>query len=94
MNADKLARLQARSRVRNGAEAPAVKNNSVENVSTATEQHYLPAEIAKMWAISIWTVRRLFATAPGVLRIKGEKGNTSLVIPETVLRREYEKLTK
>jgi hypothetical protein len=38
------------------------------------EQHFNTNQIAKMWAMSTWTVRRLFAGRPGVLKISlGDK---------------------
>ena len=90
MKVSRLERLQARSRRRNGT---VTKKDSVEKVNTATEQRYRPSEIAKKWSLSVWTVRRLFSTVPGVLKI-GTGSYKTMLIPESVLRREHEKLTK
>lgn len=89
MKQARLERLQAKARRRNGTVA--TKKDSAENL--ATEQHYRPSEIAKRWAVSVWTVRRLFADMPGVLKI-GTGNYKTLYIPESVMRREYERLTK
>jgi hypothetical protein len=32
---------------------------------TATEKHYTPAQVAKMWGIGVDTVRRMFRDEPG-----------------------------
>lgn len=66
---------------------------------TATEQHYSPAEVSKMWGVSETTVRRLFEDQPGVLRIsmprllkaqRKHKPHVRLSIPASVLARVHE----
>ena len=64
---------------------------------TTLEQHYTPTEIASMWALSVDTIRSIFADEPGVLRIDRQermhkRGYCSLRIPESVVRRVGERL--
>lgn len=59
------------------------------------EQHFNTAQIAKLWGISPWTVRRLFSNKPGVLKISlGEKKKArTLLIPARVLRAVHEQMS-
>ncbi len=50
----------------------------------AEEKHYAPKAIAELWGIDPSTVRKLFRDMPGVLKL-GEKGKTTLRIPQSVL---------
>jgi hypothetical protein len=57
------------------------------------ERHYTLKEIAKLWHISVFTLRPLFADQPDVVRFG--KGSTtrpyvSLRIPESVALRVYQ----
>ncbi len=57
------------------------------------EQHFTPSQIAKQWGLSVYTVRRMFADVPGVLKI-GQKGkHVSLRIPGRLLRAYHAKLS-
>ena len=42
---------------------------SSSTLPAALEQHYSPAQVAKMWGISPETVRRMFRDEPGVLQV-------------------------
>jgi AraC-like DNA-binding protein len=62
------------------------------------ERHYSPAEVAKQWGISVDTVRRIFADAPGVLKIghaesKSKGKYVTLRIPERILRAHHARLS-
>lgn len=68
---------------------------------SATERHYTPAEIAKLWALSEESVRRLFRDRPDVLRINYAAGLTrkrrryvTLRIPESTLTRVHQERTR
>lgn len=64
--------------------------------SPAHEQHYTVQEVAKLWAWSVDTVRRVFADEPGVLkhshaRVSGRgRPHVMLSIPASVLERLHE----
>ena len=62
------------------------------------EKHYTPDELAKLWAISPETVRKLFRDEPGVLRIgttgsRYRRGYITLRIPEQVAERVLRRLS-
>lgn len=70
---------------------------------TATEQHYTVQEVAKMWAVSPDSVRRLFEDAPGVLKIsmprtprdqRVNKQRVSLRIPASALTRLHDQQSR
>lgn len=66
-------------------------------VDLANEKHYSVIEIAKLWALSEKTVRRIFEREPGVIRWSREeklhkRGYRTLRVPETVLHRVHRKL--
>lgn len=61
------------------------------------EHHFKPDELAKLWGVSVNTIRRLFRDATGVLVIDRpekmhKRGYRSMRIPESVAKRVYEKL--
>lgn len=68
-----------------------------------TEQHYQPADLAKLWGLSPSKVRRIFEKEPGVLRI-GEPSRRvgralkrsyfTMRIPESVAQRVHQRLTR
>ncbi len=65
----------------------------------ANEKHYSVIEIAKLWALSEKTVRRIFEMEPGV--IQWGAGETlhkrvyrTLRVPETVLHRVHRRLRR
>lgn len=63
------------------------------------ERHYTPAEVAQQWGVSVDTVRRIFANAPGVLKIghaeSRHKGKyVTLRVPERILRAYHARLSR
>jgi AraC-like DNA-binding protein len=67
---------------------------SVRYVSLGLERHYSVSEIAKMWALSEKTVRRMFEDEEGVLQwgtpeTRRKRGYITLRIPESVLLRVH-----
>ena len=65
----------------------------------ANERHYSVAEVAKLWALSKRTVKRMFEDEPGVLQwgtteTVHKRGYVTLRIPESVLQRVHRKLRK
>jgi hypothetical protein len=62
----------------------------------ALERHYSVTEVAKMWALSEKTVRRMFEDEDGVLNwgareTRRKRGYRTLRIPESVLHRVHRK---
>jgi len=51
---------------------------------SATEQHYTPAQVAKMWALSEQSIRRIFRDRPGVV-VLGSRKRIMVRISESVL---------
>ena len=74
----------------------------VQNVGQAAlglERHYSVAEIAKIWALSEKTVRRMFEDEDGVLQwgtpeTRRKCGYITMRIPESVLLRVHRKRTQ
>ena len=62
------------------------------------ERHFVPKELAKMWAFSAATIRKLIKNEPGVLKLDGLGGSvgkrpyTTYSIPESVANRIYQRL--
>lgn len=62
--------------------------------ATASERHYTPQEIAKLWAVSEKSVIRVFEKEPGVLVIQNSlrrhaRRHRTLRIPFSVLERVH-----
>lgn len=62
----------------------------------ALERHYSVAEVAKIWALSEKTIRRMFEDELGVLQwgspeTRRKRGYQTLRIPESVLLRVHRK---
>lgn len=62
-----------------------------------SERHWSVAEIAKRWNVSPKTVREMFRSEPGVLKIErpercSKRSYTTLRIPESVLLRVEKRL--
>lgn len=57
------------------------------------ERHYTAQEIAELWDCSAFTVHRIFASEPGVLKLGGmttrRRTRHELRIPESVVARVY-----
>jgi hypothetical protein len=78
---------------------PVSLGSSLGPFDLANEKHYSVIEIAKLWALSEKTVRRIFEREPGVIRWTREeklhkRGYRTLRVPETVLYRVHRKLRK
>jgi hypothetical protein len=63
------------------------------------QRHYSISEIAELWRLDEKTVRRLFASEPGVVELANEetRSKRSYVtrrIPESVLKRVHRRLTR
>jgi hypothetical protein len=62
------------------------------------EPHYAPADLAKMWGVSVQTVRELFRDEEGVLEIGSEgtrnrRAYKTLRIPHSVAERVHTRLS-
>ena len=93
-DAARLAAEQEKMRRRHGATiAKACVPAYEPGRHVAEERHFTPTEIAKMWGVSTWTVRKVFANVPGVLKI-GTKGKyVSLHIPARILHGYHAKMS-
>jgi hypothetical protein len=65
----------------------------------ANERHYSVIEIAKLWALSEKTVRKIFESEPGVIywgtdETLHKRGYRTLRVPEPVLHRVHRKLRR
>jgi len=63
----------------------------------ALERHYTVAELSKLWFFSENTIRRLFSSEPGVVKIarqgtRFKRGYTSLRIPERIALRVHRRM--
>ena len=68
-------------------------------IELAREKHYSVIEIAKLWALSEKTVRKIFEREPGVIHWSTDerlhkRGYRTLRVPETVLHRVHGKLRR
>ncbi|HWR50190.1 MAG TPA: hypothetical protein VN428_03730 [Bryobacteraceae bacterium] len=63
---------RAQARERNTSPRPQSMPDAV-SASAATERHFTPEEIARMWALSPSTIRRLFRDELGVLVLQGPR---------------------
>lgn len=64
--------------------------------SSAFERHFSTENIAKLWNLSVDSVRRIFEREPGVLVVgdsnpRGKRRYRTLRIPESVVRRVHQK---
>ena len=69
----------------------------VTSIDLSREKHYSIAEVAKLWALSEKTIRRMFEHEPGVLcwgksEARFRRGYRTLRIPETVMLRVHRQL--
>jgi transcriptional regulator GlxA family with amidase domain len=65
----------------------------------ALEQHFSVPQIAKMWALSEDSIRRIFRDEPGVVRLDSperlkKRGYLTMRIPHSVVQRVHERLRK
>ena len=80
-----------------GARKPVHSVHDERPTSLANERHYSITEIAKMWALSERTVKRMFENEPGVLKWGSEerlhkRGYWTIRVPESVLERVHRRL--
>jgi hypothetical protein len=66
--------------------------------SVIEEQHYTPADLAKMWGVSVQTIRELFKQEGGVLKIgsagtRNRRAYQTLRIPPSVAERVHTRLS-
>jgi len=64
---------------------------------TALEKHYTPQELGKLWGFSPETIRNIFESTPGVLRVAGprrrfKRAYVSVRIPESVANKRHAEL--
>jgi DNA-binding CsgD family transcriptional regulator len=62
------------------------------------EQHYTPSDLAKMWGVSVQTIRELFKQEDGVLKIgsagtRNRRAYQTLRIPQSVAERVHTRLS-
>jgi hypothetical protein len=64
----------------------------------ADERHYTPSELAKMWGVSVQTIREVFKNEDGVLKLgkdgtRFRRGYKTLRIPHSVVERVHTRLS-
>ena len=62
------------------------------------ERHYAPSELAKLWGVSVQTIREIFKHEEGVLKIgrsgtRTRRAYKTLRIPESIAERIHTKLS-
>lgn len=68
-----------------------------QDPALSEEKHYSPDELGALWGVSPQTIRNLFETEPGVLRIPSQRPGkkarryVSIKIPESVAERVHKK---
>lgn len=72
--------------------------NWVEQSNIMKEQHYAPADLAKVWGVSVQTIRELFRDEEGVLKIgsdgtRNRRAYKTLRIPHSVAERVHTRLS-
>ena len=65
-------------------------------MSSLTEQHFKPKQLAQLWGFSVDTIRTWFESEPGILtenrpETMHKRRYMSMRIPESVARRVYER---
>ncbi len=67
---------------------------------TTFERHFTPKQLTDLWVLDESTIRRLFLDEPGVMkygkasRHDGRRDYVTLRIPESIVRRVYEKRSR
>jgi len=85
VNPAKLQRLQEYARRRNTVE-PA----KPEPTPVALDKHFTVSEVAAMWGMCPKTIRRMFGTMAGVIKLGAAK--KTLFIPARVLEQKHREL--
>jgi len=76
-----------------------VKYHDGSPLTMAVERHHTPAEVAKMWALSVETIRRIFENEPDVIKMPNASGYTgrrrykTLRIPVSVVNRVHRRIS-
>jgi hypothetical protein len=70
----------------------------LEQSNIMREQHYAPADLAKMWGVSVQTIRELFKDEEGVLKIgsdgtRSRRAYKTLRIPHSIAERVHTRLS-
>jgi len=65
---------------------------------SVVETHYSPAQLAKIWGLSVETIRSIFRDEPGVLKVgktgaKHRRGYVTLRISREVVERVHTRLS-
>ncbi len=73
-------------------------SSSLLKDSPVEQKHFSPTELAKIWGVSTETVRTIFRTEPGVLKLgktgtNYRRGYVTLRIPEEVAERVHRRLS-
>jgi hypothetical protein len=93
-----ITRVQRSAKFRKWA-LPVIYLKTEINLYAASEKHFSPADLAKAWGVSTETIRSIFRTEPGVLKL-GKPGTKfrrryfTLRIPETVAERVHRRLSE
>jgi hypothetical protein len=85
MNAAKLERLQEYARRRNTSEPTPTPETPI-----ATDQHFSVSEVAAMWGMHPKTIRRMFGSMAGVIKLGSRK--KTLFIPARLLEQKHREL--
>jgi hypothetical protein len=99
-----LARLVASKKFRNWGSRDRVlreshkASSSLLKDSPVEQKHFSPTELAKIWGVSTETVRTIFRTEPGVLKLgktgtNYRRGYVTLRIPQEVAERVHRRLS-
>src|ERR1700683_554852 len=90
-------RAWPRVRLPKGVLAEAHKTGDSLSKSLATEQHFTPAGLGKIWGLSAETIRALFEREPGVLIIStpepGKRRYRTFRIPQSVAERVHTRIS-
>lgn len=73
--------------------------SDLEQSQIATDKHYTPSEVGKLWGVSVDLVRDIFKDEDGVLIVdrpgtRTKRSYSTMRIPESILERVYNQLSK
>jgi hypothetical protein len=76
-----------------------VRRKAADHNAPVAEKHFSPAELAKAWGVDSETIRNMFRSEPGVLKIgeknpKHKRAYLTLRIPESVAVRVHRRLSE
>jgi hypothetical protein len=76
-----------------------IRRKAADHNAPVVEKHFSPAELAKAWGVDSETIRNLFRSEPGVLKIgeknpKHKRAYLTLRIPESVAVRVHRRLSE